>query len=154
MVLLNKYEKLEIKDYDNIQEFINDFVDRSTLCNNGDSSYIVGSREFINECMKMLIDFNFVHLESVSYWNRFNYKDEYYLRMTSYSDAGVYDDYGDMYVEIYPIRSCCIKQNDKTPSSLYGAYTRIFINQNHIKQDIVDNCLDNNDEVMLFDIVD
>lgn len=140
----NIYKKLEIKDYDNVFEFIDDVADRNTLSDVNDAVIILGNGDFIHECVIQLADL-------------------YEYRICS---VNLYDSVieGTYMLEVYFDRKMRRTVMDATPIGMYGNktwvekalpmydYTRVFLNQDCVQQDTVDFCLKNCDEIMLFGI--
>ena len=154
------YDKLEIKDYTNIFDFMDDMTDRQTLCEDNDIVFVVGDADFIHSVIVYLV-------------TTFSNKDNIY----KISDVELYvDGYNGEYVlEIFndidndgiimlcaePIRvisndicdvNCCNNGMQRIKNSIFwlSGYSRVFLNQYHIKQDIVEKALKECDEVMLF----
>ncbi len=140
----NIYKKLEIKDYDNVFEFIDDVADRNTLSDVNDAVIILGNGDFIHECVIQLADLY-----------------EYRIR-----NVDLFDSDFDVYVlEVYFNYEARRTMMDVTSVNIYCKnwlqpiienydYTRVFLNQDYVQQDTVDFCLNNCDEIMLFGIND
>lgn len=145
----NIYKKLEIKDYGDIFEFLDEVTDRATLMGEDDTTLIFGDVDFIHDCVMYLVD-----PELFGYKIRFIdlYDDEYdgEYGISLERSNGVF------FINAEPVRF--YTPNDfkflngiKDFSSL-SDYSRVFLNQYNIKQDLVEECLKRNDEVMLFGI--
>ena len=152
MVCLNSiYDKLEIKDYIDIFEFLDEVNDRNTLSQKDDAVIIYGSREFIYHCIVQLANIYGYKLGFVSLY----YDDNTFGDIC---DDGEFVlivgfDGNDNIIHSIPVRIIDDNlQRRLLNIPLVFNYIRTFINQDCVEQDLVDACLNSHDEVMLFGI--
>ena len=142
----NIYEKLEIKDYVDIFMFLNEVVDRGTLSQLEDAVMIFGDISFIHRCIVQLANIYGYKIGFVQLYGFDDISTEFVLM--------VKPDYnGNMIMNVEPVRMYGFNRDTIIKDfSSYYKYTRLFINQNNVKQDLIDTCLNKYDEVMLFGI--
>ena len=139
----NIYKKLEIKDYDNVFEFIDDVADRNTLSDVSDAVIILGDVDFIHECVIQLADLYEYRICSVELFDN-NFDDVFVLEIYFNYEARR------IMMDVTPVDIYC--KNWLQPIIENYDYTRVFLNQDCVQQDTVDFCLKNCDEIMLFGI--
>lgn len=135
----NIYEDLEIKDFADEDDLLDKIVEISDNLEDGQSIAVIAKSDLIEYLLVELVkeDFGVGIIDFNSFGD--DYYNEYILQM-----------YEDKKVSIFPLRYIC----DDEDRFYDISDTYVFLYEKDIKQDLVNNALNNSDSPTLFGFID
>lgn len=145
----NIYEDLEIKDYGDTNDLVKDIIIRFDLLEEFDSISVFGNNDFVLDLLFRLMSLNMGFKAYSVEWDGKHYHNnaDYYLLDIDAKKR--------IYIEpVYNFRNINGTNQYTLKCMSFGGddYVRCFLNQDNVNQEIVDYCLNNFQEVMLFGI--